>query len=189
MDKETRKKCGAKNRSGNPCGKWPSKNRSRCALHGGKSLVGVSSPAYKNGRYSNSLPRGLREKYEATLNDPNLLTLEAEIRLLDVQLAEWTGLLQDGGENTEAWARVIVAIEARRKLLESEMKRVHADSQSMPGEQLLVLIDFLCDTMRQAVFNHTDSATGRKILAELLEGIGRFMAKTDLSPAERKMLA
>lgn len=189
MDKETRKKCGAKNRSGGECRKWPLKGRARCRNHGGKSLVGVSSPAYKNGRYSTSLPRGLREKYEATLNDPNLLTHEAEIRLIDVQLAEWTGLLQDGGENSEAWARVIVATETRRKLLESEMKRVHAASQSMPVEQLLVLIDFLCDTMRQAVNNHTDPATGRKILAELLEGIERFMAKTDLSPAERKMLA
>ena len=56
-------RCGAKNRQGNPCQKWPIKGRNRCRNHGGKSLRGVDSPSFKNGRYSKLLPRDLLGRY------------------------------------------------------------------------------------------------------------------------------
>ena len=52
-------RCGAKNRQGNPCQKWPLKGRNRCRNHGGKSLRGVDSPSFKNGKHSKLLPRNL----------------------------------------------------------------------------------------------------------------------------------
>ena len=55
-------RCGAKNRNGNPCQKWPLNGRTRCKNHGGKSLRGVASPSFKNGRYSKMLPRDLIRK-------------------------------------------------------------------------------------------------------------------------------
>ena len=55
-------RCGAKNRQGNPCQKWPIRGRNRCRNHGGKSLRGVDSPSFKNGRHSKLLPRNLMGK-------------------------------------------------------------------------------------------------------------------------------
>ena len=52
-------RCGAKNRQGNPCQKWPIKGRTRCRNHGGKSLIGTASPSFKTGTYSKWLPRNL----------------------------------------------------------------------------------------------------------------------------------
>jgi hypothetical protein len=52
-------RCGAKNRQGNPCQKWPIKGRNRCRNHGGKSLRGMDSPSFKNGMHSKLSPRDL----------------------------------------------------------------------------------------------------------------------------------
>ena len=55
-------RCGAKNRQGNPCQKWPIRGRNRCRNHGGKSLIGTASPSFKNGKHSKLLPRNLLGK-------------------------------------------------------------------------------------------------------------------------------
>lgn len=44
--------CKAKTRTGTRCKRRPSSGRNRCALHGGKSLVGGGHPNYKHGYYS-----------------------------------------------------------------------------------------------------------------------------------------
>jgi hypothetical protein len=41
--------CGAKTRSGSPCQKPPLQGKTRCRLHGGKSLSGKDHPNYKHG--------------------------------------------------------------------------------------------------------------------------------------------
>jgi hypothetical protein len=47
--------CGAKNRSGNPCKKHPIKGRTRCANHGGKTLVGKQHGRYRTGLYTKEM--------------------------------------------------------------------------------------------------------------------------------------
>ena len=49
------KTCGAKTRSGTPCKRAPRYN-GRCNLHGGKSLMGIAHPNFKEGRYSKYHP-------------------------------------------------------------------------------------------------------------------------------------
>ena len=64
----------------------------RCQMHGGKSLAGVASPTFKHGRYSQSLaaslPTPLRERFEAAMSDPELLSLRKYVALFDVRCAE-----------------------------------------------------------------------------------------------------
>ena len=48
--------CGAKTRDGDPCKNWGMRPSGRCRMHGGRSLVGVASPAYRHGLYSDYLP-------------------------------------------------------------------------------------------------------------------------------------
>jgi hypothetical protein len=69
----------------------------RCQNHGGKSLIGPASGTYKHGRYSKLLPNGLRETYEASLVDEQLLSLNDELSLIHVRVADLVRQLDDRG--------------------------------------------------------------------------------------------
>jgi hypothetical protein len=62
----------------------------------------MAAGAFKHGRYSKYVPRRLLAKYEAAEQDPDLLSMRAEIALLDSRLQE---LLQrvHSGESGQMW--------------------------------------------------------------------------------------
>ncbi len=107
-DEKGRPICGAKRRKKDAiCQIRPMVN-GRCRIHGGTSLMGPAHPDYKHGRYSTWLPPALRDKVEEAVADPELLSLNAHIGLLDVRLGE---LLErvDAGTGQGHWARAAKA--------------------------------------------------------------------------------
>lgn len=74
-------------------------------MHGGKSLVGVSSPSFVTGRHSKCLPTRLSATYEASLSDPDLLAMRSEIALLDSRLSDVLEGISNG-EAGELWKRL-----------------------------------------------------------------------------------
>ena len=80
--------CGAHNKRGGICRNAPVTGRTRCRLHGGKSLVGTACPHYRSGRYSAYVPERLRERYEAAEDDAELLSLRSELALTDARLMD-----------------------------------------------------------------------------------------------------
>ena len=60
--------CGAKTRTGSPCKRRPSLNRSRCKLHGGASLSGPAHWAWKDGSQTRE-NRKLQSEAAARLRD------------------------------------------------------------------------------------------------------------------------
>jgi hypothetical protein len=96
-------KCGAKNRQGGPCQRWALEGRTRCRLHGGKSLVGTACPHFRGGRYSRYVPERLRERYEQAEGDAELLNLRGEIALIDARLVDLLSRV-DTGESGQLWA-------------------------------------------------------------------------------------
>lgn len=88
-------KCGAKTRSGVPCKNWAMEN-GRCRLHGGKTPKGIASPHWKHGRYSKYLPQGILDRYQAFANDPETLSLESEIAIIDTRLSMLFERWRDG---------------------------------------------------------------------------------------------
>lgn len=84
----------------------------KCAMHGGKTPVGIASPHFKTGRHSKHLPERMRERYEEALVDDDLTELTAEIALLDTRIADLLARV-DTGESGAAWA---VAGKAYREL-------------------------------------------------------------------------
>lgn len=54
-------KCGAKTRSGTPCGKSPLIGKRRCMLHGGGSLSGASHWNYQHGKCTKAAREHNRE--------------------------------------------------------------------------------------------------------------------------------
>jgi len=76
--------CGAKTRNGGLCQKPPLRNKSRCALHGGKS---TGAPK----RHKNSVKHGIYSKFYSDeeiglLDHINLSSIDEEIKLTTVQL-------------------------------------------------------------------------------------------------------
>jgi hypothetical protein len=60
----------------------------RCKFHGGMSPRGPAHPSFKHGRHSKFLPKGLRKRYEEGAADPELVSVRAELSLLDLRVSE-----------------------------------------------------------------------------------------------------
>ena len=102
--------CGATTRSGAPCRRAPVPGRQRCKLHGGASPRGVASASWRHGRYSQAVPQRLRERFDASITDPDLLSHRRDLALLDLRLDELLGRI-DSGKSVEG-ARLAVPLPA-----------------------------------------------------------------------------
>lgn len=232
--KKELKKCGAQLRKkpGIFCKKPPIKGKRRCKLHGGKSLGGIASGRYKHGRYSRYLPMDLRKQYEESKHDPELLSHQPELRLMDLHLQKLLSTLNTP-ENLEAfvrareafeefkksqreknaaamkhaldkldllftvgiqsgsvWEEVREVIEQRRKLLESETRRIKDQQTTMSSEQVLALIEFIVDCLRTSVSLYVDRYLASKILDKVTNDIGAVVSKPDdASPRTARLLS
>lgn len=75
------KACGAKTRAGGTC-KQRAMANGRCYMHGGKSLAGIASPSFKDGRYSKYIPAQLAGRYNEARADSDILSLNEDVALL-----------------------------------------------------------------------------------------------------------
>ena len=234
MAEQNKKKCGAQLRKkpGVFCKKTPIKGKRRCRLHGGRSLAGVASGAFKHGRYSRYLPKGLRKQYEQTKHDPQLLSHEPDLRLMDVRLqnllnelgksdprkaietikASWglfqrsrtvpgmnpaeyldkvgEAILAHQNQANEIWDSIERVTEQRRKLLESETRRIQQNANSMSGEQILALIEYIVDVLRESVQKYADRLIASKILNQVTTDIGVVVSRPDqASPETARLLS
>jgi hypothetical protein len=93
-------------------------------MHGGKTPAGIASTLWRHGRTSKVLPTRLRDAYNASLQDKELLALRSEIALIDARIND---LLQrvDIGESGRLWLRSKdVLMQLRRALVSQDSKRV-----------------------------------------------------------------
>jgi hypothetical protein len=201
------KTCGARTKhDGTPCERSPVRGRTRCRLHGGKTLVGTASPTYRNGRYSTYVPERLRARYEQAEGDVELLSLRSEVALIDARLIDlltrvdtgesgqlWAHLkkaheefklyrlagdvprmttalakveavIERVGQDHTAWAEIGALIEQRRKLTESEAKRLITLQQMLTTEDAMALAYRLVDIVTRHV---TDKHVLRDIVVDL----------------------
>lgn len=137
----------------------------RCRIHGGKSPSGIAHPNFKTGRYSKDIPTRLSKGYQEALSDPDLLQLNDEIRLTDSLMSE----LLERFEPTNPKHRGDLAelIEQRRKLVESEGKRLTAMQQMITIERALALIG----RITEAVLRHVDDPAARQAIARDIRAI------------------
>jgi len=98
------KRCGAKNRQGNPCRAWALAN-GRCKFHGGLNPKGIASPHWKNGLRSKYMPQGLGKRFSAAMSDPELLRLEKDVGLVEARLLELIERVDRSGA-AQLWANV-----------------------------------------------------------------------------------
>lgn len=103
--------CGAKTRSGEPCKNPPVSGSKRCRMHGGKSKKGLDLPQTTHGRNSNDVVFRLREAYERSRNDPNLLDLSHELAIVDARSQELLSRIDIDGAGA-LWMKVGGAVAA-----------------------------------------------------------------------------
>lgn len=60
-------------------------------------------------------------------------------------------LMRVGIPDGSLWHEILGVAEKRRKLLESEGRRIQQSSNSMSGEQILALIEYIVDILRNSV--------------------------------------
>lgn len=127
--------CGAKTRSGGPCRRSPMRN-GRCALHGGKSPApGPGHPAYKHGERSRryQLAGTLDTRYAAHLEDLDYIGLRDELAAVTTHIDELL-ILADRSEAEER--RLWELVDLRRRLSETEVRRIKAAADTLTGEQI-----------------------------------------------------
>src|SRR5438128_2068606 len=91
------KTCGAKKRNGEPC-QGPAMRNGRCRLHGGKSLGGIASPHFRDGRrskYFKCLPEDLTNSFSKAYCDADLLSLKDQMALLVARSMQLLERLKD----------------------------------------------------------------------------------------------
>ena len=103
MDAPARPRCTAKSkRSGVQCKRAPAIGRAVCAMHGGKTPVGPASPHWRDGRHSKVLPKRLLDRYLEALADPERLSMNDELAVVDARLSDVLGRV-DSGESGTLW--------------------------------------------------------------------------------------
>lgn len=152
-----RKICGARNRQGKPCGLAPMPN-GRCKFHGGMTPVGPASPHFKHGRHSVLLKdiKGLGQHYERALADPDLLRLDAEIALTDARIGDLlervSGSKRQAGVTIDGlWPQLENLIENRRKLVDTESKRMKDLHAMVSVDRVMLIVSYLADSVKKHV--------------------------------------
>lgn len=113
------KRCGAIKSDGQPCRAYVVPGSNRCKFHGGATPRGIASHMFKDGKYSKYLPTGLLEIYQQTQQDGELLSLEGEIRLVDVRIRELLGQLE-AGPSDEIWEKALGLVGSIRAYVKQE---------------------------------------------------------------------
>lgn len=183
-----------------------------CQVHGaGSPKKGrPGGRPIKNGRHSRKMPERLREKYEESLSDSELLALRDEIALCDTRLedllgrvdsgesgAAWVNArkcldsflkefygdgnhvalrleelkesIQKGLDDYAAWGEIQALLEQRRKIVESEQKRLVALQQVITVEKAMVLFAAITDVIKRNVTDRQQLASISHELSGLLE--------------------
>jgi hypothetical protein len=165
--------CGAKTRAGTACEIAPVAGRTRCRLHGGATPRGPAiGPAFKHGRYSLDLPTRLAARYAESQIDPELASLRDDLALVHTRITEVLSQLGEGVSESrarEAWREICALVERKRRLAESEARRLVLFQQMITTEQAVVLVASLVDVVHRHVHDRATLTAIQKDLASIWE--------------------
>lgn len=112
------KVCQATKSDGTPCKNPPIIGSKFCRYHQGTVPKGFLSPSYKHGRYSKYLPSGLQAIFEEGGRDPELLSLEEDIRLMEARVLELLERVQSKTPSSQNWEKAQEIVGALKTLLQ-----------------------------------------------------------------------
>jgi hypothetical protein len=144
--------CQATKSDGTPCKAHPVIGTPYCRVHGGKIARGMLSPSARTGRYSKYIPSGLRRLYDEGLDDPDILSLEADIHLIDARILE----LLEGLEEyhpSKSWSEI-------RNLIGTLQLRLSELSEGIPPKEITEVIERMeklssAEISKSSIWNET----------------------------------
>jgi hypothetical protein len=136
-------------------------------MHGGTSKRGADHHNFKTGKYSSVMPAGLLSRYEALLADSELMELRDEIAVISAAITLVIKQLPDDLDTeksipkvNEIFGKLSALIDDKRRLVDSEAKRLLASGQMVTSEQLFTLIHALLAIIE----NNVQSAAERQAI-------------------------
>lgn len=129
----------------------------RCYRHGGSTPVGPASVHFKHGRHSLLMRdiAGLGDHYARALADPDRLRLDSEIALVDARVSDLLqrcSLASKSGQSIDTlWPVLNEQIEQRRKLVDTESKRLKDLHAMVSIDRVLALVAYLSDSVKRHV--------------------------------------
>ncbi len=140
-------------------------------------MRGVDSMAFKTGRYSKYLPDRLVERYEEALNDVKLTRLDDEIALVNARLQDVLERLRadsdaiaGGRDDSTAWGMILELIERRRKLVDTERRRLLDEDHVISVERLMILVAAIVDIIKRNVASREERAAVSNEVRRLVSG-------------------
>lgn len=170
------KQCGAKNKPGarHPrCRSTSLGPAGRCRMHNGWARSGVNAPNFKHGRHSQLLKdiTSLSPHYERALADPDLLRLDGEIALTDARIGDLLERVSTSKKKGGAaasidgvWPQLDALIENRRKLVDTESKRLKDLHAMVSVDRVMLIVSYLADSVKRHV---KDPAVQTAILTDM----------------------
>lgn len=122
-----RRRCTGKNKASEPCGLRPVPGRDQCKFHGGRNLRGPAHGSFKHGRYSEFVPEYMLKRLQASANDPDLLSLRAEIAVVEQRVNELLQTLPNGAP-VEWWQQLQKAWRSLRAAKDPAEARAHTQT-------------------------------------------------------------
>lgn len=112
--------------------------------------------------------KAVRAAYENML----LAKSTGDPQLFAASLNNLGDTIQSGYGDEESWIEISILLQQRRKLVESERKRLVDMQQMITAEQAMILVSTLVDILRRHV-------TERPVLAAISADITQLLARTD----------
>ena len=142
---------------------------------------GLASPHIRHGRYSKDLPTHLAAVFDAALADPSILQLTPELALVDTLASQVVARMDQAGagsSSSEATAELLELLERRRRLVETETRRIALAEDTLTAGEALLFVAAITAAIKEHVHDaKTLAAIGREF-AQILgdEGAGRALS-------------
>lgn len=135
---------GWSRQQGRQCRNSPVEGRDYCRFHGGKNPRGSDNGSFKHGLYMKALNSvDMSERFEAMLEDDELITLRREIAVITLQVEE--------AIENEDWERAQNLVETKRRLVRDEAKRVKDEGHYLPVSSYRQLMQRIIGSIVEAL--------------------------------------
>jgi hypothetical protein len=156
-------------RTGERCKKAAMSGKGVCHIHGGKTPTGAMLRQFRHGRHSKYLPEQMLERYNVAQQDPERLALADEIALIDTAI---TQLIEEPTtfSDPDRLDSLRALVEQRRKLTESERKRLQDLEQMIPADRAMTMIATILSIIKRHVHDVATLAAIQEDFRNLLIG-------------------
>lgn len=91
-------------------------------------------------------------------------------------------LLEAGKSADRVWDLMFQSMEQRRRISETENKRIVAMSQAVPIRKVVEVVTLLCQSLKQHVVNHAPTDVADRILSGAARDVRSIIAAHNLQP-------